>query len=123
MASTTKFLNVDIDLRTQNGIEAIVNAFGNTILVLNRTDRDLTFELNRECVSPDETILCLIGLVQSLPDEAMTEWNACEFRRINIGIQAGSEPHEARFMISNRAVSLLTTINCEIVITVYAAIL
>jgi hypothetical protein len=59
-------------------------------------------------------------LIKSLPPRQAAIWKNCIFRRFNIGIQGGGEPHMAEFKLSAKAVSLLTEIRAELCITVYA---
>jgi hypothetical protein len=75
---------------------------------------------SRAEVSLDRTVLGLAGLIKSLPPKQAVIWKNCTFRRFNIGIQGGSEPHSTEFKVSAKAVSLLAEIRAELWITVYA---
>jgi len=63
-----------------------------------------------------------MGLRMVSPDlpEAKAIWDKGQSRVINIGIQAGREPHEARFSIPQKALSLVGALRAAIVVTVYA---
>jgi hypothetical protein len=63
---------------------------------------------------------CLIELIDALQSEAKNIWHRLEFRRLNVGIQAGAEPHAATFAISAKAVELLAALQFAIFFTVYA---
>lgn len=116
----TAFLNVDLDLRARHGLDELLNYLGPNILVLNRTTQEASVELKKERNSVEEAVLNLIELVQYFLLRAKSIWNHYDFRRVNIGIQAGSEPHEAYFTLSSETVSLLASVQCEIAFTVYA---
>jgi hypothetical protein len=118
--SVTEFLNVDIDLRSKNGIAELIDYLGPSVIVLNQTADEASFELNKMHSSLDEALLNIVELVRSLPHEAQAIWNQCEFRKANIGIQAGTEPYAAHYKISNKIVALLASVQIEIAFTVYA---
>lgn len=116
----TKFLNVDVELRVQSGIEILIEHLEPLMFVLHQTTQDVCLELNKEGASLEDTIINLIEVIQSLGPQAKTIWDQCDYRVFNIGVQGGHEPHEAYFTISNKAISLLASVRAEITFTVYA---
>jgi hypothetical protein len=119
--STTEFLNVDLDLRARDGLDDLAEAFGASVIVVQRTAHLLSLEMNRRFSSVEETIVGWVSLVGKLPPQAQELWHQCELRSFNVGIQAGKGPHQRCFRISERVVSLVSEIRAEIAITVYAA--
>jgi hypothetical protein len=117
----TTFLNVDIDLRSRSALDELLKQLEPCVLVLNQSGQDASIELNAQCTSLDECLAKWIELVQSLPDKGKAAWDRCEFRRMNIGIQAGHEPHAAHFALSSGTVLSLASLQTDIVFTVYAA--
>ena len=116
----TIFLNVDLDLGGQCDLEELLRHFQPYVFVLNTTGQFLSVELNESFSSVDETIVGWIEVVKLLPPEAKNIWDQCEFRRMNIGIQGGVEPHETHFTISSKTITLLASIQSEIWFSVYA---
>jgi hypothetical protein len=116
----TDFLNVDLDLRAERGLDELLGALEPFVIVLNNTTHEASVELNGTFSSLEETLVNLISLVNAHPPQARTIWNQCDFRRMNIGIQAGHEPHQTYFAISSKVVSLLASVQAEITLTVYA---
>jgi hypothetical protein len=119
--SVTTFLNVDIDLRSKSGISELLGYLGPSVIVLHDAAHEASFELNKMHSSLDEALLNIVELIRSLPQQAQAIWNQCEFRKANIGIQAGTEPYEAHYEISNKVVALLASAQIEITFSVYAA--
>jgi len=119
--SATEFLNVDLDICAEDGLEPLLNAMAPSVVVLNRTAATASIELNEPHLSLEETVARLAELVNSLPPEARTIWGRCELRSLNIGIQAGAEPHSAEFAISTKTVSAIADAGFEVVVTVYAS--
>jgi hypothetical protein len=118
--SVTRFLNVDLDLRAEAGIEELLGYLEPSMLVLNKTAMEATLELNQEYDSLEETVAGFIAVVRSLPPPAISLWERCELRRMNIGVQAGMQPHQALFVLSKDAVASLADVRAEVMFTVYA---
>jgi hypothetical protein len=118
--SVTKFLNVDLDLRTRHGLEELLTHLEPRAFVLQRTEQFACLELNEDTKSLEETVLGLVELVQSFAPQAREKWNQCDSRTFSIGIQAGSEPQQAHFTLSSKALSLLAGIQADVTLTVYA---
>jgi hypothetical protein len=119
--ATTRFLNVDVDLRVRNGLDELLEYFDPSVVVLNRTAHNASIELGGDDASLEETLLNVIELVESMPPPTQNIWSQCDFRRMNIGIQAGDRPHTALFTISSKTVALLAHFQFEIIFTVYSA--
>ena len=118
--STTAFLNVDLDLHAQHGIGELLGYFGTSATVLNQTELFASIESTKNHDSLEEAIRNLIELIHTLPPEGRNVWNQCDYRRFNIGIEGGNEPHAAEFTISSEVVSLLAGIQAEMILTIYA---
>ena len=118
----TKFLNVDLDIRTQSGLDELINAFNSSAFVLSKTEHQASFELSEIYpASIDEAVLHFSVLIKAFPLHIRTLWEQCEVRQMNIGIQGGVEPYAAYFALSENAVLLLASIHAEIVFTVYGS--
>ncbi|KRR25055.1 hypothetical protein CQ14_25605 [Bradyrhizobium lablabi] len=118
--SVTQFLNVDLDIRVQGGLETLLDAMGSSVVVLNQAAQTASVELNAYDLSLEEAAARLAELVNSLSPEARTIWGQCELRSLNIGILAGVEPHSSEFAISKETVSAIADAGLEVVVTVYA---
>jgi hypothetical protein len=120
----TAFLNVDLDLRADTGLEGLLIACEPSVIVLNRTMHEASLELSGEFgkhESLEETLLGFVKLISSLPPNAQAIWSQCQVRRFNIGVQGGTEPHHACFTLSNEVLASLAAIQAEVAFTVYAA--
>jgi hypothetical protein len=118
--SVTTFLNVDLDIRARAGLGELLNSMASSAILLQKTELDASLELNENFTSLEEALTKLMELIVALPPLARDIWHQCEFRRFNIGIQAGNEPHAALFAISSKTVSLLAEAQVELIFTVYA---
>jgi hypothetical protein len=118
--STTKFLNVDLDLRVDRGLDELLKLLEPFAFVLNKNGPEASAELRHSPYSLDGTLKKFVEHIEGLPPEAMRLWNQCEYRRFNVGIQAGTEPHESHFTISNKIIGRLANVGSELIVTVYA---
>jgi hypothetical protein len=120
MESVAEFLDVDLDLRAEAGLEELLGYVAASVLVLNRTATEATLELNQEYGSLEDSVAGFIAVIRSLPPRAMSLWERGELRRMNIGIQAGLQPHQSCFDFSKETVASLADIQAEVVFTLYA---
>ena len=117
----TNFLNVDIDLRGDAGdVATFLRFVESSVVVLLHSGGDASIEIAKEYKSLDLTILEMVGLIETLSPEAKTIWKRLEYRRANIGIQAGAEPYAAEFAISAMTLEAIAALGFEIKFTVYA---
>ncbi|QRK08644.1 hypothetical protein JQX13_00155 [Archangium violaceum] len=117
---TTQFLNVDLDLRCSSGVRNLVRELEPSTLVMRLNDTEATLEHKEQPRSVDEALLWLVQLVESLPPEARALWDSCDARTMNVGIQAGEQPHQALFPVSLDAMASLLRIKADLLVTVYA---
>lgn len=119
--SITEFLNIDLDLEVESGIEELLRCFGSSVIILNRTSKTASLELNSSTnASIDKTAVGLAELVKALTPQAKAIWDRCDIRCFNVGIQAGKEPYAESFTISSKTLYLLASIQTELTFTVYA---
>lgn len=90
------------------------------MFVLYKTSTDAFLELLGASRSLEDAVVELIDVVERLPQKARNIWDQCEYRRFNVGLQSGKEPHDKLFLISNQSIAKLAGIGAEIAITVYA---
>jgi hypothetical protein len=107
--STTRFLNVDLDIRSSDKLSELLRYLETFATELHRTDQNATLELN-ECDTTDvDTVLRRFAAqIGELPTEAKTLWNKCEHRQLNIGIQAENNPRETYFPIAPETLASVT---------------
>jgi len=119
----TRFLNIDLDLRSKSNLKELLEAFGSTVIILNHEEEgcaSIEIATDKHPVSIDEAILDYYNIINSLPTKARTIWNKCDVRSMNIGVQAGTNPYSKNFTLSKHTISLLSSINAEVVISIYA---
>ncbi len=118
----TEFLNVDLELHTRSGLNELIEALRPSVCVLTQTDQFAGIELrDRQPASINDAIFGYFEIVQALSPTARALWNTCERRCLNVGIQAGTQPHAVEFAVSEKTVSFAAAMGAEIVFTVYGS--
>jgi hypothetical protein len=124
VAEPTRFLNVDLDIYSTRDLQPLAAAFGNKAMVLfvGRVQRTYHahLELSRMPRSSEAAIRAFCELIRGLPKPARALWNSAKRRELNIGIQAGLEPHATEFRLSPEALHAAQELDAAVTFTVYA---
>jgi hypothetical protein len=116
----TQFLNIDVDLAARGGFADLVRALTPALIVVHEARGEVSLELSSQPTTVDAAILQIARVYHKLPPESRAIWRKCDSRVLNVGIQAGREPHESRFTISRKSLSLLTALQSDLTVTIYA---
>lgn len=115
----TEFLNVDLFLRSSDGVRALLDALGGRVAVIHASETEAAVELDTAPASADEAVVRFGELYLGLPPEARQAWGRCQVRRIDVGIQSDREPHEMNVGLSPHALRHLVSMDAELAFTVY----
>jgi hypothetical protein len=119
----THFLNVDLEIHSKSDLQALVTALGKKVFVLfvgrvRRTHRT-HLELAKITRTADATIRGLCSLIETLPKPERDLWDDAQARDFNVGVQAGTQPHPAEFVIEAGTVKRVGQLGARIVYTIY----
>jgi hypothetical protein len=119
----THFLNVDLDVRSREGLEELVAAFGGHDLYCGKVVRSYlaSFEVHVRSRRVEPTIRALVRRAASLRGRAKELWEKASHRDFNIGFQAGEGPHSYEAVISNETLQAVAALGGRIVVTIYGA--
>ena len=121
----TRFLNVDLELLSTTNLQPLLDHLDTATLVLRNSEdngrQTVWLELDADPADPDEAIGRFASVIESLPDNLRRQWNACDDRCLNIGIQGGYEPHASAFRLSSDTIARLAALAARLEITVYSA--
>jgi hypothetical protein len=125
MYDTTTFLNVDLDIVSQEDLASLAAALRPRLFALHvgriRKRYWARFELRTQPRNPDVAIRRLVAAVESLPVRQRASWKRATTRDFNIGIQAAEEPHLSEFSVAAATVGMVGRVGGRILITVYGA--
>lgn len=121
----TKLLNVGLELRTEGELEDFLAALGDKVRVTGREGENTSLfyaaiEFKEKCNSVDETVAMVLATVQALPLKIRAIWEGCVSRQVNIGIQAGVEPYDFQFDLSDKTAALLASMRCGLGVIVHS---
>jgi len=123
--STTRFLNVDLDLWSSSPLDPLVNAFGRNVLVLYAGKEGRRYGAHLELAIPvpdvDRVIRRFVRLVERLPPNARTLWNRARIREFNIGVQAAATPLRYDLQLASETVLAIARVHARLGVTVYGA--
>lgn len=123
-ATKTELLNVDLELRADQDLTELVQAFEPCASALNcRADREGYFanlELASQPTDAESALRSFVRLVDQLPPRARGLWNQASKRDFSIGVQAGSVPRSFDVALTPDVLSLVAGVGAWIVVVVYA---
>ncbi len=125
LPDATTFLNVDLDVSSQEDLASLAEAFRPRLFALYvgrcRRRYCARFELGTQPKNPDVAIRRFVAAIEGLPVRQRARWKRAATRDFNVGIQAGEEPHHSEFAIAPATVLMAGRVGARIVITVYGA--
>ncbi|NOT73129.1 MAG: hypothetical protein HOP09_18215 [Hyphomicrobium sp.] len=120
--AATSYLNVDLELRSASGLNALIDALAPVAFVLHHEPQQwASLELRVETDTPEQSIQNFCSAIESFHTDSRKLWDQCEKRCFDIGVQSGLTPYSKRFLFSAETISRLSVLNAEVVLTVYAA--
>jgi hypothetical protein len=121
----TRFLNVDLDLRSSSPLDQLTSAFGRKVIVLYVGKEGRAYgahlELARVSRDADSAIRRFATLIEKLPPSSRAIWRKAQSREFNIGVQAGPKPYSYDLHLQPETVRALSRINARLGLTVYGS--
>jgi len=121
---SVQFLNVDLLIGGRSEKKPLLDATSDGVFVLHEdafveNHKCLLLEVSGPRLDLPETVMRLVEWVEALPLKARRSWSRAAIRRLDIGIQAGTRPHETHWTIPRHAVSALANIGADLTLTIY----
>lgn len=118
-----KFLNVDLELKSQQDISLIINELGDNVLILHQENKQdyysVRLELAQDAKNPDITINCFCDLIKNLSEDTRKVWNNCEVKVFDIGYESGIKPNYFISKIQPDTIQRVANLGASINITIY----
>ena len=121
----TRFLNVDLELVTRGGVDALLAHWGSLVMLRDSVEdgkRTIWIELEEDQADVDSTLESFLALVESLPASLRRQWDECEDRCFNIGVQAGTTPASVAFRLAPDALRRIAAMQARVEFTVYGVV-
>lgn len=123
-ASSTHFLNVDLDVTSRADLTPLVDCLEpKTVVMRSERLRGIYFAsfelLSSRARTPDQTIAGLARLVEDLPVTGRRLWDRALARVFDIGIQAGSVWPAYKSKIEAGTLARVAGLRADVIVTVY----
>ncbi len=119
---TPNFINVDLELSSENDLSLIASELKDRIFILDEGFSGSEFSLRFECslneTQPEPVLKEFIKLIRTLSNEAMALLGSTTQKIVDIGFDSGNQ-YQFTTRISNTVLSELSSLGFEIVITIY----
>ncbi len=119
---TPNFINVDLELSSENDLSLIANELKGRIFILDEGFSGSEFSLRFECslneTQPEPVLKEFIKLIRTLSNEAMALLGSTTQKIVDIGFDSGNQ-YQFATRISNTLLNELSSLGFEIVITIY----
>lgn len=119
--SEITFLNIDLDIESNEDISSIVSEWGERISVHRHEEIDGIFYGSFEtcCSGVEEIIDEYFSLINGLSTDARGVWDRALKRDFDFGYESGSMPNNFHSRVSEASVKKLATVGGSVVITIY----
>ena len=119
--SNIEFLNIDLDIESNDNIELLVNELGKRMSVMNNNEIDNIYYASFETGYSEENEIIneYVSIVNELSPQAKVLWNNCKKRVFNVGYECGRKPSSYESKINENSIKALAEINGSIYITIY----
>lgn len=120
--STIRFLNIDLDIESNEDTSLIADEFGDRVTVMRNEYHESLYCASFETGYSKENKIIeeFVCLVKGLSPEAKELWNNCTKRVFDFGYQSGEKPYSFHSNISANSINLLAEIGGSVVVTIYA---
>ena len=125
LTAPAQFLNLDLVLKSNSDLSAIVKYFGEKAVVLSHQEHDgertLVLELAEGELpqDPSKYTQCFLAIISEFPDAVRDVWNACTSRTFAYGFDGGSNSPALEATISADLLLQIARVGADIGITVY----
>ena len=119
-----QFLNVDLEIESQQDISLIVKELKQNVCILHHEkQQDYHFarlEIDRDVANADKTINYFCDLIENFSEEARKIWDSCCTRIFDIGYESGMNPNYFTSKINALTIKRIANIDASINITIYS---
>ena len=130
MKQNILFANVDLEIKSKDDLQCLIDSFGKDIDVLYHERLEngldfvsLEFHLNKVesgiYGSADETINAFYSKIVNFPPESRKIWDRCLEKKFDIGFESGNSGETFNTNIKSETIKQIAEIGASIVITIY----
>ena len=116
-----QFLNIDLDLESDEDISDLVTEIGTKLIVMRDHTVSGVHHASFETTlsTENEIIAEYSSVISGLTDTSKRLWERCSKRSFDFGYDSGDAPNDFRSVISAESVSKIKEMGAEVAITIY----
>ena len=121
--SEIQFLNIDLDLESNEDLTSIIESFRSSATVMRDDHIEGKYYASFEIGFTEENKIIqeYILLIKALDSNARLIWDQCISRVFNFGYDSGEKPNNYISNLSKDSITLLAEVGGSIAITIYPA--
>jgi len=123
-----RYLNLDVELESENDLTALVEHLGEEIFVLCNEQLESIFYTSfepkyfeEEKNNPENHTRHILGLLEKLPGSLREMWNECNSKIFDFGFDSGFAPGPFHADLSPESLQGISAIGANVRITIYPA--
>lgn len=119
--SEIQFLNIDLDIESQEDISLVVKEFSNRLTVMRNDHSKGMYYASFETGYSEENEIIeeYVNVIDGLSTEARTIWDNCLKREFDFGYESGDKPNDFHSKIRAKSIELLAKVGGSVTVTIY----
>lgn len=119
--SEIKFLNIDLDIESQDDISPVVKEFSSKLTVMRNDHSKGMYYASFETGYSEENEIIeeYVNIIEGLSPEARAIWNNCLKKEFDFGYEGGDKPNDFRSKIRAKSIELLAKVSGSVTVTIY----
>jgi hypothetical protein len=121
---TNTYLNTDLRIQSEDGLEFLVRALELGGLVVLHEGHEgaissVTFETAQDLRTPERTMEQLLSAIEALVGAPKAQWQACCVRELDLGFASPAGRFSEEFSLSASLLTRITRVGASLRITIY----
>lgn len=119
--SKIEFLNIDLDIESDEDIELLVSEIGKRATTMRNENEAGKYVASFEAADGEENeiIAEYKSIIDALSTEAKAMWDNCTKKDFDFGYESGDKPNDFHSRLSKDSIAAINDFGGEIVITIY----
>jgi len=115
------FLNIDLDIESNEDITPIIDEWGDRISVLRNEEVNGVYygSFETSCSGIEEILNEYFVLINSLTPQSRKIWDNAQRKDFDFGYESGEQPNNFHSRVSPDLLTKLVEVGGEVVITIY----
>lgn len=123
--SNVEFLNIDLDLESENDLSLLIQELGDSVVIMNNESVDgvhrVSLELAGLVGNPEYILDQYFSVMRKLSIESRSLWDGCRKKEFDLGFESEyGASGSLQETISIKSINSLSSLGASVAITIYA---